>query len=102
FTRVLFRSGDALTVGYGCILTTGDKVTLEHQRSNGRTSHLLHDRFRHVDLTGRVLLAVAVAAVHHEDLGKSGRTKQSNRAFNRGSIEVRPGFTTTTEHEMSV
>src|SRR5206468_11779894 len=38
----------------------------------------------------------------HEDLGKLGCAKQSNRAFDGGCIEVGPGFTTTTEHEMSV
>jgi hypothetical protein len=43
-----------------------------------------------------------VAAVHHEDLGKSGRAKQSNRAFDGDSIEVGAGLTTATEHEMSV
>src|SRR5262249_50326349 len=45
---------------------------------------------------------VTVAAVYHEDLGKTGRAKQSNRAFDGGSIEVGPGLITTTEHEMSV
>src|SRR5262249_34072713 len=90
------------TVRNGCVLTPCDEMALEHQRSNRRTSQVLHDRLRHVDLPGRILLTVAVAAVYHEDLGKSGRAKQSNRAFDGGSIEVGPGLTTTTEHEMSV
>src|SRR5207237_2785341 len=94
--------GDALTIRYGCILTSSDKVALEHQRSNGRNFQVPHDRVRHVDLSGRVFLAVAVAAVHHEDLGKLGCAKQSNRVFDGGSIEVGPGLTTATEHKVSV
>src|SRR5205823_13637180 len=94
--------GDALTIRYGCILTSSDKVALEHQRSNGRNFQVPHDRVRHVDLPRRIFLAVAVAAVHHEDLGKLGRAKESNRAFDGGSIEVGSGLTTTTEHKVSV
>ena len=36
------------------------------------------------------------------DLGKLGCAKKSNCAFDGGRIEVGPGFTTATEHEMSV
>ena len=69
--------GDALTVCDGGVLTAGDQVALDHQRSNRRSSQVLHDRVGHVDLSGGVLAAVTVAAVNHEDLGKMRRAKQS-------------------------
>src|SRR5262245_66395456 len=84
--------GDALTVSYRCILTPGDQVALEHQSTNGRSTQVLHDRVRNVDLTGRILVTVAVAAVHHEDLGESGGTKQANGASDGGGRGVGTGL----------
>ncbi len=77
-------------------------MTLDHQRSNGRSSQVLHDRVRHLDLPGLVLVAVAVTAVHHQDLGKVSGAKQANGAFDGGGIEVGSGLAPTAEHEMSV
>ena len=67
--------GDTLTIGYRGILTARDKVALDHERANRRTSQVLHDRISHVDLPVCVLVAVAVAAVNHEDLGKMSGAK---------------------------
>jgi hypothetical protein len=54
-----------------------------------------HDRVRHLDLPGRIFLAIAVAVVH-ENLGNLGREKQANRALEDGCM-TSTSFRITTE-----
>ena len=83
-------------------MTPGDKVAFDHQRLNRRGSQVLHDRVRYFDLPGGVLVAVTVAAVHHEDLGKVSRAKQANGAFHGGGIEVWSGLAAAAKHDMRI
>src|SRR5262249_41271041 len=57
---------------------------------------------RDVDLPASISLAVAMTAIHHEDLGKSARAQQPHCVFNRHVIKIWAGLASAPKNEMSI